>query len=89
MVRRAKRFGRHEIRIALCLILGMFTLNAATVAAEPLKRLYHNEDCTNFFWCRSIPQGKAGELIDRYIDVMADAGVTVFLCNSNLNFRRF
>jgi len=61
----------------------MFTLNATTVAAESLKRLYHNEDCTNFFWCRSIPQGKAGELIDRYIDVMADAGVTVFLCNTN------
>ena len=31
----------------------------------------------------TIPEGKAGEIIDRYVDVMADAGVTVLLCNTN------
>lgn len=48
-----------------------------------MKQLFHNEDCTEFFWKREIPEGKAGEIIDQYIDVMADAGVTVFLLNTN------
>ncbi len=53
------------------------------VAAEPMKGLLHNEDCTNFFYCRQIAAGKAGEAIDHYVDVMAQSGVTVFLCNTN------
>ena len=53
------------------------------MAAHPTKRLFHNEDCTNFFYFHQIPAGKAGELIDHYVDVMAQSGVTVFLCNTN------
>jgi hypothetical protein len=45
--------------------------------------LYHNEDCTNFFWYHSIPEGKAGEVIDQYVDVMAQTGITVYLMNTN------
>lgn len=47
-----------------------------------MKQLFHNEDCTQFFYTRRIPDGKAGELIDQYVDVMADAGVTTFLVNT-------
>ena len=47
-----------------------------------MKQLFHNEDCTQFFYTRQIPEGKAGELIDRYVDVMAEAGVTSFLVNT-------
>lgn len=48
-----------------------------------MKRLFYNEDCTNFFWGHDIPEGKAGEVIDQYVDIVAEAGVTVFLCNTN------
>jgi hypothetical protein len=54
-----------------------------SLEAQPVKRLLHNEDETDFFWHRQIPEGKAGEIIDQYVDVMAGAGVTVFLCNTN------
>jgi hypothetical protein len=47
-----------------------------------MKGLFHNEDCTQFFWSQEIPEGKAGEVIDRYVDVMAGAGVNVFLLNT-------
>jgi hypothetical protein len=53
------------------------------MAAPPVKSLFHNEDCTNLFYFHRIPAGKAGELIDHYVDVMAQAGVTTFLCNTN------
>ncbi|MEW6360131.1 MAG: hypothetical protein AB1696_27595 [Planctomycetota bacterium] len=46
--------------------------------------LLHNEDCTEFFATQPpIPDGKAGELIDSYVDQIADAGTTVLLCNTN------
>ena len=56
---------------------------AAFAADPPAGQLYHNEDCTNFFWFNDNPEGKAGEIVDRYVDVIADAGVTVLLCNTN------
>lgn len=48
-----------------------------------LTGLLHNEDCTNFFHYQDFPAGKAGEIVDRYVDVLAEAGVTVLLCNTN------
>ncbi len=45
--------------------------------------LFHNEDCTNFFMYHSIPGGKAGEVVDAYVDVMAETGITEFLINTN------
>ena len=57
------------------------------VAVEPppsqVVGLFHNEDCTNFFYYQDFPAGKAGEIADRYVDVLAEAGVTVLLCNTN------
>jgi hypothetical protein len=50
---------------------------------KPLTGLFHNEDCTHFFGTQQIPPGKAGEVIDAYVDGMAKAGVKVFLCNTN------
>jgi hypothetical protein len=46
--------------------------------------LYHNEDCTELFFTQPpIPEGQAGPVIDRYVDQIADSGVTVLLCNTN------
>jgi hypothetical protein len=63
------------------------TVSGLSVAAEnddaKLAGLLHNEDCTDFFYNAVIPTGKAGEVIDCYVDVIADAGVTVLLCNVN------
>jgi len=48
-----------------------------------LAGLLHNEDCTNFFFYQEFPAGKAGETVDRYVDVLAGAGVSVLMCNTN------
>lgn len=65
-----------------CVLLALAV--APLEAAPPkLKGLLHNEDCTQIFMTQKFPPGKAGEVIDHYVDVMADAGVTVFLCNTN------
>ncbi|NLE68185.1 MAG: hypothetical protein GX608_12265 [Lentisphaerae bacterium] len=49
---------------------------------RPVNQLFHNEDCTQFFWTQTISDGTAGEAIDRYVDVMAEAGVTDFVLNT-------
>lgn len=56
---------------------------APTSAAAQITGLLHNEDCTDFFYTQTFPPGKAGEIADRYVDVLAGAGVTVLLCNTN------
>jgi hypothetical protein len=63
--------------------LSLFALSSMAVAAPPIKSLFHNEDETNFFYFRDIVAEKAGATIDHYVDVMAQAGVTTFLCNTN------
>lgn len=68
---------------AFCLALGIIAIGEGSLKAQSVARLLHNEDETDFFWHDRIPDGKAGETIDRYVDVMAEAGVTVFLCNTN------
>ena len=75
----------------LCLALSVLILTAVDLKAQNQidhraktnGELYHNEDATAFFISQNILEGKAGEILDRYIDVMADAGVTTFLCNTN------
>lgn len=43
-----------------------------------------NQDCTDFFYTNYITEDKdAGAEIDRYFDVLADAGVKVLLINTN------
>ena len=71
--------------VMLCVVFSSMIALAANVKAEEKKELFHNEDCTNFFYfhAKEIAQGKAGEAIDRYVDVIADAGVTTLLCNTN------
>ncbi len=73
----------YRVVLSLCLALGAFTPWDLAAEAKPTKQLYHNEDCTNFFVSRELPEGRAGEIADQYVDVMAEAGVTVFLCNTN------
>ncbi len=64
-------------------MLGMLALLGFQARAQTVPGPLHNEDETDFFWNVTIEAGKAGEAIDRYVDVMADAGVRVYLCNTN------
>ncbi|MDD4017495.1 MAG: hypothetical protein PHV28_06070 [Kiritimatiellae bacterium] len=54
-----------------------------TARHAKLTGLLHNEDCTNFFYYQDFPDGKAGEIVDRYVDVLVGAGVSVLMCNVN------
>ena len=78
------------IKPILCLIAGAIAFDAMMAAAEPpdakprpLGGLLCNLDCTEFFLNPPIAGGKAGESIDKYVDDVAGAGVTVLLCNTN------
>ena len=57
--------------------------NPGTAGHPKLTGLLHNEDCTNFFAHRTFPEGKAGEIVDRYVDVLAGAGVSILMCNTS------
>ena len=65
--------------ILLCLL----TLAPVARGAQSGNRLYYNQDDTDFFWSSQIPAGKAGETLDLFVDGIASAGVTVFLCDIN------
>ncbi|NUQ66357.1 MAG: hypothetical protein HUU20_28170 [Pirellulales bacterium] len=70
--------------IALCLLLTCAASLALAADARPkLTGLLQNEDCTNFFYFQDFPAGKAGEMTDRYVDILAGAGVSVLMCNTN------
>ncbi|HEX5445866.1 MAG TPA: hypothetical protein VFW87_18710, partial [Pirellulales bacterium] len=73
---------KRSVTRILVLALGMWFVAGATFGSPPGKQLYYNQDSTQFFMSE-IPAGKAGETIDRYVDEIADAGVTVFFCNTN------
>ncbi len=46
--------------------------------------LMFNQDCTDFFYRNTIRDGvDGGALLDEYVDLLAEAGVTVLLCNTN------
>jgi len=64
------------------LLLSAFIL-LLTTPARADEGLMLNVDCTTFFQTHHIPDGKAGETIDRYVDVYASAGVKTLLCNTN------
>lgn len=52
--------------------------------------LYHNEDCTNFHYHCDTTGGRGGAAVDAYVDVLAGAGVSDVLCNTNaqlVNYR--
>jgi len=49
-----------------------------------LQGLLFNQDCTDFFYQHAIGPGvDGGALLDEYIDILAEAGVTVMMCNTN------
>lgn len=75
--------AHRSIHWIVCLSLSLFAPAALAAETQPIRQLFHNEDSTQIFFTQQFPPGKAGEVIDRYVDVMADAGVTVFLCNTN------
>jgi hypothetical protein len=64
-------------------LAGLLILETVALGAQPGNRLYYNQDDTDFFWSSQIPAGKAGETLDRFVDGIAGAGVTVFLCDVN------
>lgn len=46
--------------------------------------LLYNQDCTDFFYNKAIKEGvDGGALLDAYVDVIAGAGVTTMLINTN------
>ncbi len=69
--------------LVLCFAFCGLLAGQSQSKAEPKRELFHNEDSTNFFYFQDIPDTDVGIVVDRYIDVMADAGVTTFICNTN------
>lgn len=74
----------------LMLVTGLFvTFLAASNEAvcqttdQKIRGLLHNEDSTDFFAHRVIPAGKSAEILDRYIDVLANAKISALFCNVN------
>lgn len=65
------------------ILLCLFTLVQVALGAHSRNQLYYNQDDTDFFWSSQIPSGKAGETLDQFVDGIAGAGVTVFLCDIN------
>jgi hypothetical protein len=65
------------------ILASLLILESVALGAQSGNRLYYNEDDTDFFWSSQIPPGKAGETLDRFVDGIAGAGVTVFLCDVN------
>jgi hypothetical protein len=58
-------------------------VNADTPAGAE-SHLFHNEDCTNFFYAEYDPRDPhGGAAVDAYVDRVAAGGVTAFLCNTN------
>ena len=56
---------------------------ADTARPAKLAGLLHNEDCTDFFGYQDCTAGKAVEAVDGYVDVLAAAGVSVLMLNTN------
>ncbi len=49
-----------------------------------LQGLIYNQDSTDFFFQHEIKDGlDGGALLEAYLDLIADAGVKTFMCNSN------
>lgn len=59
------------------------TLHPAAAKLEKYHGLLHNEDCTDIFAGQEFPDNGAGDTIDRYVDVLAGAGVNVLMVNTN------
>lgn len=57
--------------------------NAGAARPAKLTGLLHNEDCTDFFGYQDCTGGKAGNVVDEYVDVLAGAGVSVLMLNTN------
>lgn len=83
MSRPSQHFKRESLERILGLALILFFMALQGSEAKSPGPLFYNQDCTEFFWHAEIEEGKAGQAIDQYVDVIADAGVTVFFCNSN------
>jgi hypothetical protein len=86
-------FLNRAVRVVFLVWAGLFGLGAAgrlsaespsSKESQPIKGVLCNIDDSVFFMGdRGIAAGKAGEAIDHYVDVMAEAGASVLLCCSN------
>ena len=50
---------------------------------QKIRGLLYNEDSTDFFAHRVIPAGKSAEILNQYIDVLANAKISALFCNIN------
>jgi hypothetical protein len=48
-----------------------------------MTQLYYNEDSTDFFYHGDHTGGRGGANLDAFVDRIASAGVTTYLCNTN------
>lgn len=70
----------------------LFAAVCHVATAQPLRErpmprlqgLIFNEDSTDFFYNHAIKEGvDGGALLDQYLDLIAEAGVKTYLCNTN------
>jgi hypothetical protein len=84
MTGRTRRLARQRRSTLLCAAGAfVFLLVMPGLRAAPIQGPLLNEDATEFFYRAEIPPGKAGEVVDQYIDGLAKAGIKVFLVNTN------
>ena len=48
-----------------------------------MARLFYNQDCTDFFYNARLRPGQGAAALDRFVEVLAGAGIDVLLCNTN------
>jgi len=73
---------RRWLKPILFLTLVVPAVVACGAETKPLTGLFYNEDNSHFFAAEHFPPGKAGEVIDKYVDIVAGAGVKVYFCNT-------
>ncbi len=86
--------GTTAILLVLLVVCNISLGAAQDAAPQPTERsgqpmpklegLLFNQDCTDIFWSHAIKEGvDGGAIVDQYVDTLADAGVTVLMCNTN------
>ena len=75
------------VLVGMTSLVGCRTAGPVAREEEPMPKLkgpIFNYDCTEFFYVNAIREGvDGGALVDRYVDLLAEGGVTAMMCNPN------